>query len=500
MIGVDPDTGSAPAATGIGRLSRATVVYGLGQVLVRSIGFITLPIFTRFLSPTDYGVTGMLGMVAFAATPVFSLGLGAAMPPCYVEQRDAAGRAATVWTTVAILAPAVSCLVGLGTVCADAISRALLGTTGHADLVPLFLVGTAASILAIPFALRIQLDERARLYAGLSGTAALLTAGLTIALVAGLGWGLRGFILGSTLGQIANLVLLAIPAAGGSIVRPRYDLAGRLLRAGFPLIPSFALLFVIQQSNRYFLQEERGLDEVGLLSIGANLGHVMNVAVTALTTAWTPFFLSYADRQAEARYELGRITSYYVLAFGSLTLLFFFAARPGVLILTHSAYHDAYRVVGPVAAAHFFSGLFCLVLPPIYFASRISEVNVGQSVGAFAALALGFLGAKVAGFAGAGLAFAASTLVMTTAQHLWNVRHRRTRFTIDYEWGRLGRFASIFVVMSIVAILERQFTLAEELGLFLAESAALLACVYRLLDAGERDTLKRVLSLRRIRA
>ena len=62
-------------------LARGTVLYGVGEVLSRLMTLLLLPVFTAYFSPTDYGVISILAGLGVFLTPVFSLGLGAAIAP-----------------------------------------------------------------------------------------------------------------------------------------------------------------------------------------------------------------------------------------------------------------------------------------------------------------------------------------------------------------------------------------------------------------------------------
>ena len=67
-------------------LAKDSMVYGVGSVITRFIVLITLPLFTTYLKPEEYGVLAMLAILTMLAQPVFSLGLSAAMGPSYFEE------------------------------------------------------------------------------------------------------------------------------------------------------------------------------------------------------------------------------------------------------------------------------------------------------------------------------------------------------------------------------------------------------------------------------
>ena len=108
----------------------------------------------------------------------------------------------------------------------------------------------------------------------------------------------------------------------------------------------------------------------------------MSVPVDALTVAWVPYFMSFIDRREEAEVLFGRIVTFYVIGFGTLSLMFYIFARPVVMLMTQPAFHNAYQAIGLSATAYFFSGLYSLLLPAMYFAKEVKYQTLIQAVAA----------------------------------------------------------------------------------------------------------------------
>lgn len=59
----------------LAQLASDTGFYALGLVLRRGLAFVTLPVFTRFLSTREFGILAVLGTVRELASVVFELGM-----------------------------------------------------------------------------------------------------------------------------------------------------------------------------------------------------------------------------------------------------------------------------------------------------------------------------------------------------------------------------------------------------------------------------------------
>lgn len=122
-------------------LSKNTLIYGVGGFLNRFIGFLLLPVFTAYLTPEDYGISAILSWVAFLLSPLFSLGLGAAIAPCYFEGNNTERKESTLWTAFNILLISSGVLATIGVVFARPISYLAFKTcdslVSHSHYIPL---------------------------------------------------------------------------------------------------------------------------------------------------------------------------------------------------------------------------------------------------------------------------------------------------------------------------------------------------------------------------
>jgi len=455
-------------------------------MLTRFLSLLLLPLFTAYLTPGDYGVLALLAVLGFVAHPVFALGLGAGIGPCYFEGNNQRRKRATIWTAFVLLLASAVVLATVTEVWAEHLSGLVFQTERYHLLVTLSLWTTALNILSLPFSLRLQFEERAALYVTLTAIAAVITIGLGVFMVVVRGSGMYGIILSQLIGQAVHLILFIVLAAPGMKFIFDKKLCRELLGLGLPLVPSFVFLFILLHGNRAILERLRGLDAVGIYSVGFNLGLVMVLLVSAFTAAWFPYFLSFMERQKDASVIFGRIFTYYVYGFGSLCLLFFVFARPIVMVMTQPAFHEAYRVVGLSATAQFFIGLFSLLLPGVYFTKELKFVSLVQGAAVIIAVPMNLLLISWLGFFGAGIALALGYFSMAIIQYAWNKR-RSNYLEIVYEVPLLLRFAVVFVVIAAVYLLERNWSLYAECVLALTACLVLAAANYRMLNSQERD-------------
>jgi O-antigen/teichoic acid export membrane protein len=479
-------------------LGADTLVYGVGSALTRAIGLLLLPFFTHFVSPSDFGVLAMLGILGMVLQPVFGLGVSASLGPVYYNCVDEQAKGAAVWTGFSISALSSLVLVLVAWAMPRELCNLIHLPLENAHLISLSLTGIALGIMSIPLSLQAQFERRARLYVGINVASVIVTMFVTAVSVGRLKMGASGMVMGQLAGNAASFLAFAVWA----LARPwlygvSWRYAKEILAIGIPLIPSFAFLFVIMYLNRYILEWVRGLSEVGVYSVGFSLGMGICVVTSAVASAWYPYFMQYKDRQKEAEVVFGKVFLYVMLGIGSLCLAFAFAGRPAVILLTPNAFHGASLVVGLIALANLLQILFNLLLPGIYFNDNVRWLSIIQGAAAAISLPVNYLMIDAWGGLGAAAGVVAGNLLMLLALVAWNYRSRNHYLAPIYDWERMFKFCGMAIFLLMVWLATPVWSFFIELGKAVLLMLALVIFLWNLLNAYEKEALRKLLPQRR---
>ena len=470
------------------RLGRNTAIYGVGQVLLRMVSLLLLPLYTSYLTPADYGISSILGVMVYFLTPLFQLGISSAMGIVYFARPERSERAATIWTAFLTLAASATVLAVAGWAMSDRLALLLFGDAESqydlSYLVTLALLTAAMSITVHPLLARLQFEERAKAFVAITLSSSALSIALSVLLIVGLRRGVAGFIEAAAIAQAATLAVALVVSLRGLPFGARRSIARELVTLGLPLVPGVLAVYVMLQGNKILLQAGAGLDELGLYTLGFNIGLLMTLLVTGFTNAWFPFFSSFMESQDEARPIMGRVMSYYVLGAGTVSLLFFIGAQPLVRIATQPAFWDAYVSVGPSAAAQFLIGMHAILMAGMYFAKQVRFAAVIAGASAAVSVALNLLLIPMLGAAGAAIALVLGFLTLCVLQHGWNAA--RLHFRVPYESRRLAAFALIYAVTAVIFLWNRSWPLIAEIGLSAVATIAVIGLVLALLSPAER--------------
>ncbi|MGH2462322.1 MAG: lipopolysaccharide biosynthesis protein [Candidatus Limnocylindria bacterium] len=470
------------------RLGRNTAIYGIGQVLLRMVSLLLLPLYTSYLTPADYGISSILGVMTYFLTPIFALGISGALGIVYFGREEPRDRAATIWTAFTTLAASAALLAIGGWAVSDRLA-VLLFPTGQSTydlsyLVTVALLTAATSIATQPLLARLQFEERAKTFVAITLSSSALSIALSVVLIVGLGRGVAGFIESAAIAQALTLVVAMVVSLRGLFFQVRPTIARELLVVGIPLIPGFLAIFVMLQANKALLQAGAGLDELGIYTVGFNIGLLMTLLVSGFTSAWFPFFSSFMHQQDRAGALFARVMTYYVLGAGTVSLLFFIGAQPLIRLATQPPFWGAYVSVGPSAAAQFLIGVHSVLVAGMYFTQKVRAGVVIQGAAATVSVVLNLLLIPPLGAAGAAIAVVLGFVTMVVLQHGWNVA--RVGFHVPYEWRRLAAFAAIYVTTAVFFLWNRSWPLAAELGLSVLATVLVVGLVLAIVSPAER--------------
>jgi O-antigen/teichoic acid export membrane protein len=474
------------------RLATTGAAYTAASILSKVIAVALLPLYTRYLSPADYGAAEILFAAVVTVSIVVRFGLIEAILRFYYKDDE---------DPAAVVAGSFAGLFWLATLgalfllpFAGPISEALLPEAeklgaSATDLVRIAIGGLWVLTMWEFMLTLFRLEERARAYFLTTILNVLASIALTVVLVVGLEEGARGLLVGSyAAGAAFVLVLIALQWPRLSL---RFDrgLMRRLFRFGAPTMPAEVSLYLLNFVDRLIIVRSLGLAEAGLYSLGVKFAQAVNVLVRGFQLAWPP--LAYSIREDdEARRVYATVVTLFVAGCAWVVAGMWLLSRWIVRALADPKFFDSFEVIGLISTAVTLYALY-LVLVVILGRTGRTEFNLPAAIAALVAnVVLNLLLVPPLGIVGAGLALVASYVLVLGLMYVFTQR----LFPVPYEWGRLLRVA--FAVAALVGIAEVFVPTSGALGLLIR--TALFAAYPLLLlgsgffTAGERRWLSRL--------
>jgi O-antigen/teichoic acid export membrane protein len=426
------------------RLGRHSVIYGLGGLVSRIIAVLLLPLYTRYLTPADYGRVETLVALTTVLTIVLRAGISSAFFRFYFDATDDAGRRRVLrtsfWFTMVAATVGLVLLLSLAT----PLSNLLFGSGSDADLVRAAGVALWAQINYEQLTSLFRVEERSVAFVCASLANVMLTIGATVLLVVALDKGPLGVIVGNFTGTL--LVYAALLGYRREQLGLELDrgLLREMNRFGIPLVPTALFLWITNFSDRFFLLQLADATEVGLYSVGVRIASAMVLLLTAFRMAWPAFAYSIADDD-EAKRTYAWVLTYLVVVTAwvatGLTLLSPWLVR----LLTKPSFYDASSVVGPLSFAAVAFGGYIVIAIGIGRARRtqFNWVITGAAAAVNAALNLALI--PPFGMMGAAIATVAAYATMFIGMAWWSQRI----YPVPYQWRRVVTAALVGVALVV---------------------------------------------------
>jgi len=337
------------------KLGRNGLYYGIAMVASKAAGFLMLPVYTRYLTPADYGVAELLMTTVDVVSMIAGLGITAAIFKVRADYKTEEERNRVFSTALSLLLMFGAASAALGLMFSAPLSRLVFGHTEFADFFRIVFITffLQQGLIAVPL-MFIRARENARLFMAISLTKLTLQITLNVTLLVILDMGLVGILLSGMLAELimsAYLITHIGRETGFGFDRQK---ARALIGFGYPFVftslGSFALVF----ADRYFLNAYSDLTTIGIYALAYKLGFMLVfLAVTPFQQVWEPQRFRIAETPTAAA-TFQRVFVYLnILLFGiGLALALF--AREILYAMSDPAYWPAQYFVPLVVLAYVF--------------------------------------------------------------------------------------------------------------------------------------------------
>jgi O-antigen/teichoic acid export membrane protein len=472
-------------------VSRHWLIYMLGPALSNAVGFVMIPVYTRFINSSQFGIMSLVDVVMTLTMLVLALGVADGMTRFYYAETDPLERRRLIST--AIVGPALLSLplIVLAILGADWLRRPVGLDAGYANYLRVALWTAWFSMLAEVGYSYLRMCYMSTTFVAVTTVQIAATVVLNVLFVVVFAWGIWGVLLATMLVQAAVGIAMAVIILARSRACPSVWHLRRLLGFGMHLVPATVMLQLTNYLNpimlRWLLPGDplSALAQVGLFSLGQKLGVVVNRFLTVPFNAfWRPRRMELVmQNSAETRHILARMCTYSTLVTCQLALLLSASAEDLLQLLVDPSYAEAYRVVPWIAAAYVVLGLEHHFVTGMHYSRRTQWAT---PIGLVSLAALVASNLMLVPHFGMQAAAAATLISVTIRSGLFLIVSQRMLF-IPYETGRLLILACVAVLLYLMA---RQIQLGSlPLNLLMrvvvASSLVPLLCLVRFFSFGE---------------
>jgi O-antigen/teichoic acid export membrane protein len=431
------------------RVIKNSTAYTLVNILPFVTGFITLPIYTRYMTPNDYGLLSLVSSFQAVLTTMVSLQLGSALPRYFFEYK---GKELKIFFSTTIYSIALIALFFLFIIHLNGNYLVhLIFPRSQIAYFPYFFI----SLVTIFFS---QLSQVAQLLLVVQEKGGIILYRSIIATILGVALGiyfvvyLKMAALGSLLaGAVGGFFMLLLNLW---LVKDFFILAWRKvyfiqsLKYGLPIVPHAMGGFLFMYSDRVVMEKFLPLSAIGIYSIADRFSMLLKNLVNSINNALSPNFTKIAvDNENKAVQIWKKLITKWAVLISLVYLALALFLEEVIIILLPAKYHTAYLIVPILLGAYIFRGLYCFASAPLFFRKQTKFIPlITLTAGLFNVVA-NILLIPIFGLYGAAL----TTLLSFMVTFVFAEYFSRKCFTMQYEWSKLIQiFLVMFLIVTIV--------------------------------------------------
>lgn len=428
------------------RMLKQSSLYAIATIASRFISILLLPIYTRTLTPADYGVLELISTSFMMVELLMGARSADALIYYYSKAKDAVDperarisviqtslAGSFVWGGVALLG---------GWLASEPLSLLVLKSTEYTPLFRLGFLGICLGVIGDVVVTYFRLMDRPIAYAAVSLTrlAVNVTACLWLLLAAKLGT--LGVMWANSLGVAAvagtSLVYLIRKFGWGF----DYRLFLRQVAYAYPIALSAVGMIMVHYGDRYFLMRNATLGEVGIYSLAYKIGMMVSVVHTPFSTYWSAQMFQIVQSEG-TNWLYARLFTYLTFVLTACAMLLTLFVHPILTVLAPSSYSGVAAFVPWLLLAYVLRAMGDHLRGIFNIHRRTHEHAIVMWSGATVSVLLYAVLIPRFKVGGAVAATLLAFLIMLVLTYIRAQRIQRFRF----EWGRITKLMLASVVV-----------------------------------------------------
>lgn len=351
---------------------KASFWYTLGNILIKGLSFLTLPIFTRIMSTSDFGLYTTYVAYESILSILLSLGINASLKSAKIQFPD---RINDYVSCVVCIPIVITTIVLLLSILFQEQLGLLLGFEGYFAII--MAIQACSSAIITTYNSRISLDYSYKSFLNISIISTVGNIGTSLLLIFFLfeDNAYKGRILGTCLPlAIVSIFLLS---SFFKKAKPHFNKSyiSFGLRYSLPLVPHGLSQLILAQFGKIVIQRRIGNSEAGIYGFAYTVALIPQIVVQSISMAWGPFFFeSYHNNKLN---EIKLRSRLFIEIFAYFTIALFCVSPELTKLMADYSYWDAIYLIMPAILGVYLTFLYDFPVEIEYYYQKTNYIAVG---------------------------------------------------------------------------------------------------------------------------
>lgn len=359
------------------KIIKSSLYYAAANMIPQAVAFLFLPIYSAYMSPSDFGILSAMETLTYMFAAVACLSIDQAAKRFYFDTNELARQKlilSTLFTSTIIFSFAFVLFAFLAKPLLQLVFSSI-------DFYPYFvfcILTVSLNNLSLITTNYYQVSEQPQKYMYLKVLRLLSKVLITIVFVVVLLDGAKGQLkaeLFSALLFLPVYILIAHRNFGWGF---DYDILKSAVKFSWPFIPTLLVSWVLTFSDRVFIDIYVGLDELGIYSMSYKISMIVFVVSSSFVLAYTPIFYKLANEsnQEASKEIIFRYGWYACLLFLFLVFIFLLFCKELVTLILDEKYLNTYPLIRVLLIGHFFSIITSITSGLYIMQAKLTKLNM----------------------------------------------------------------------------------------------------------------------------
>ena len=421
-------------------------IYTLGNVVQRSFSVITMPVFTRCLSVSEYGVLAIVTTARELFSVFFEVGSSASSARFYYACQDFEEER-RLFSTLLFFTSGFGILLSLLLFFfGEKLWSIAVRDVPFHPFISLTLYTVLAGTVAILPRTLFRVRGQARIFVTVNLVQTSLTVAASVFLIMVRNMGALGPV-------VSNLVVTGLFSFVYLYCLRKHialcfswETVRKALAFGLPESPARFANWALKMSNQLILQHYAPLSMVAIYSVGYSVGSILfEQVINGVHWAVQPFYYQMAKEEVES--EAKRIFSYIAIyntvLILAVALFTIFMGKEMLAIFASSKYEQAQPFITVIGISSIFQFLFYIPSRGLYVANKTVYLLPLVATTAGLNLIMGLI--LIPGYGAMGAAF--STLVSYALRIILTLIFSQRVYPVPYQYSRMGKALAAFLIV-----------------------------------------------------
>lgn len=447
-------------------LVKDSLFYSLSRILPKAIGFLLIPIYTRYLTPKDYGILSIVSLITSILSIFLVMGQNASVTRFYFDKYEKKSEKDYKILLGNILS---FFLIFNGLIIFALIQYGkplfqFLLKSENLTFNPYIILGLYTVFFGLPFGMLANLlraKRKPKTYSLLHIAKFILLTISIIYFVVFLRQGALGSIRGGLITAFVFFLITLIFLRKEIVLKINSKIFYESLKYGLPLVPHQLLAWITNFSDRYILERFTKLSTVGIYTLGYNFGLVLNLVSDSISYAWGPFYYEIMSLEEDARKIISKLTTIVTVGITIIGALVIIYSYEVIKIMATERFLSAYIVIPPITASYVFFGTNTFIKTGLFYKKKTKIIPFITLIVALVNIVANLIFIPIYGM----IAAAYSTLISGILSYLLSYYYSVKIFPFPYENGKLLKSFLFFFLLYWISIYIDYLQLSTAIGL-----------------------------------